>query len=297
MADFERTEHLRSSHSPRESVASVQMQLRPLLLWGILLVGTGPAFADALAIRRAMESLREDKVRREKDLAEVRRDLASTIKKQRDNAKAARAAELQKMRIELEATVHNLEGSVRDMAEKLAKNRATLDTRHPCPICGGKLTRIKNVAHKNQHRNRDVWPRASRWVPVCGNVSYLDDSPICTRCWAAQTYGRDVWTQSSTEARAFVVPLTPGLANVPMPLVGVPGAKWAFWRRQEANGKRSESASIRLEKAPAEYVASLEKHAREHGLEFRDNSTLGPSHVITISTPRQHEEPEIPLLR
>ena len=81
------------------------MQLRPLLLWGLLLLCSGTAFADATDLLRAMDRFREEKVRTEKDLAEVRRELAVTIEEQRDNPKPARAAEVEKTRHEVEVTV------------------------------------------------------------------------------------------------------------------------------------------------------------------------------------------------
>jgi hypothetical protein len=215
------------------------------------------------------------------------------IKKQNDNPKPQDAALLEKTRRGLEELVSVLVDAKRELTDRRREILETLDSRKPCPICGGKLMKIKNVARKNQHKNRDVWSLSGPIVHMCGDYRYFPDSPICTRCWAAQSFGSAIWTQVSNDPDAFVVPLTPAIAKVP-PATKARDAEWTYQRLQMPNGKRHEMISLWWEDAPPEYVALLEKYAREHGLQFEGEPVMPPFRHIRISTPDEVEESGIP---
>ena len=269
------------------------MQLRPLVVWGLLLLFSSSARGDAVGMMRSLEELEKDQKSCETLMAEAQSELASTIEKQKRNRKPEFAAELERMRSELEGTLATLAEEKRQLAESRQTLMATLDTRKPCPICGGKLTRIKDVARKDQHKNREVLAAARRPAKGCGNIDFLDISPVCTRCWAAQPVGSDRWRQSSNDPDGFVVPLTPVIANAPRPPVNSRKVAWMFETFQRAGEKRQESALLWWDDPPPEYVTALKEYAEKHALQFRDVTT-GPCRLICISTPDEKLDAGIP---
>ena len=260
------------------------MPFRLLLLCGIILLSGRSCPADALDVLRALESIEGDLARYRKELKEIRAELGLTIEKQARAQRPDFAAELEKLRAELEETVATLSESQRDAEERRRSIRARLDTRKPCPICGGKLTHIQNISRKNHPKNRDVWPAPSRLIPMCGDFRYLERSPICTRCWAARSFGSGAWTQQSQDPAAFVVPLSPGIAETPRPPPSARGAKWIFQRTQSEDGKRTEGAWLRWQDATPGFVAAVKQHAHQHGLEFREDAG-GFERTLSISSP------------
>ena len=240
-----------------------------------------------------MERVQEDLAQVEDDLKEVRAELVSTAEKQARNPKAEVAAELVKTRAEIETTISVLLESKQQLEKRRQSILSRLDVRKPCPICGGKLTKIENVARKNHHKNRDVWPAVREgFILMCGDDNYVERSPVCTRCWAAQSITSGIWTQQSQNVNAFVVPLAPGIAQIPPPPTKAPEVKWTFRRLQFGDGKRHEDAWLVWQDAPRGYLAALEQHAEAHGLVFKDALPGSLFRDITLST--REEEDHIP---
>ena len=104
----------------------------------------------------------------------MREDLAATMEKQGREPKPEVAAELQKRRVELEAVIRDLLKAMKQTEERRESILSRLDIRKPCPICGGKLTKIENVARKNHPKNRDVWPAVRKgFIFMCGDDGYV----------------------------------------------------------------------------------------------------------------------------
>ena len=133
-----------------------------------------------------------------------------------------------------------------------------------CPDCGGKLTKVGNVADDptKPSKNISVWNRS-----ICANMFYGDDSLICTRCWLSYSKQFQRWERSSELPDSFRRPLSPAIRGFP-----VPPAKniksLVVYSQQITGAQMSESVAFWCSDS-ADLIAGFRAYARKHGLSIR----------------------------
>jgi hypothetical protein len=242
------------------------MRAGALLLATLLLLDASFA-RDPFRIGDLESNLKENRAQ----LAEVWKELAD-IKEQQKSAEhpPAKAKHLAQCRSELEAAMRILQQSVTETTATLADLRSRLSTRNPCPLCGGKLTRIGSLPQDKKHarKNTVVWddPDDSA-VLVCGNDDTFPlEGPICTRCWSAPCFKTRAWMRFSRDPNSFVIPLAPAIIKISR-LFGDPRAL-RFHQVFIPDGTRIDGVSYLESKLSRESLDAIETYAKENHLEF-----------------------------
>jgi hypothetical protein len=264
------------------------MRAHALFLLGLI------ALCPVIAADLRDIGLRETELKKTRtDLVEIKNELTNVKRQQKANQSAEKQAHLAKVRQELEATVGIVELSIAETNATITELRSRLSTAKPCPLCGGKLAKIRSLpSNKKQARkNTVVWgdPDDSL-VLMCGNDAFAMAGPVCTRCWSSPSFNTREWKRSTRDRSSFVIPLVPAVSQLPQP----PDAAGTlrYWQEFAPNGTRTDGVSYVEAKPSPEYVDSVVKYAAAHGLEFR-RTAIG--WYAGIATRHNYQLPAPPL--
>ena len=188
-----------------------------------------------------------------KKIEEVRKDREDRLKRRKTIKEPQLLAENERIIAELTTIQQLLEGDIKKMRSHLNINR-------PCPVCGGKLVRVDSVRDSSSKpsKNFSVWRRGKQ----CLISRYVGGSPVCTRCWFAQSLEGGEWSRYSDNRDAFFHPFCAALRNFPLP-----DKEHLFYEQRFQNGKRSEQMSFSFD-GSKDYLEKAQAYARDNALNF-----------------------------
>lgn len=203
-------------------------------------------------------------------IEEVRRDREDYLKRRKTITDPQSLAENKKIVEELTTIQQMLEGDIKKM-------RSHLNIHRPCPVCGGKLVRVDSVpdSKSKPSKNFRVWRRGKQ----CLVSRYVGGSPVCTRCWFAQSFELGEWSRFSDNRDAFFHPFCAAIRNFPLPDKAHP-----FYEQRFQNGKRSEQMSFSFDGSKG-YLEKAQVYAHDNALNFELVEI--PVQEIRVSTKEQ----------
>jgi len=150
-----------------------------------------------------------------------------------------------------------------------------------CPVCGGRLVTVNGArfASDEPSKNLAVWNGSYHGVQ-----GFRNDSPICSRCYAALRDDDMRWVRATEFPETFLIPLESAIQHVPMP--SKEDLRYRVVYSQEFLGL---PADTKCQESVAFWCAtravtetSLQDYSAAHNLALRIDKRTPPDMWVTV---------------
>jgi hypothetical protein len=150
-----------------------------------------------------------------------------------------------------------------------------------CPLCGGRLVTVDGASFASDEpsKNLAVWNGSYHGVQ-----GFRNDSPICSRCYAALREDDIRWVRATEFPETFLIPLERAILHVPMP--PQEDIRYRVVYSQEFQGL---PADTKCQESVAFWCAtraatekSLQDYSAAHSLALRIEKRTPPEMWVTV---------------